>query len=68
MENPVIKVFEKDGHELVSALRVPKSRLPFRTRVLAEGDYVVSVGEPDQEVWKEMEASTSGKNALRFEF
>lgn len=68
LDNPVVMVYEKNGKELVSALRVPTSRLPYQTKVLKEGQYLVKVGEPDQDRWKTMEASTEGAGSLRFEF
>ncbi|MBY5958473.1 alkaline phosphatase D family protein [Membranicola marinus] len=68
LDNPVVMVYDKAGEELVSAIRVPESRLPYQASVLAAGEYVVKVGEPDRDLWKEQKVSTNGTGTRRFEF
>jgi len=49
IENPVVRIFEKDSGKLVYALRIKGTR--FRPGVFKEGLYEVKVGDPDTNQW-----------------
>lgn len=50
IENPVVQVYEQASGELVYALRISGNR--FQPHVFAKGEYVVKVGEPDEDKWE----------------
>ncbi len=47
---PVVKVYDEAGGELVYALRLPNSTA--RPGIFADGVYTVKIGDPDRDTWQ----------------
>ena len=52
LENPVVQVINADNQELVYAIRI--SGTTFRPKVFGPGNYTIRVGDPDQNLWREL--------------
>jgi phosphodiesterase/alkaline phosphatase D-like protein len=69
LTNPVVQIIDQSNNEVVYTLRI--KGIEFKPKVLKEGTYKIKVGEPDKNLFKEINnvsSSTETNSELKFVF